>query len=151
MKAIMTSRFLLLIFVCNIVFGCTQNASFADPSADLLNNISERFKTNEYVNALDMGFTNPHEQWGEKVENLFQKMIKHPLITEIKRSPYNASITTLGIKDPNKLILAKTISTEILSSEGYSISEKQLDDMNSWFNKYLFHLKKPPALQVVMS
>lgn len=124
-------------FVLFIVFlGCAQNENDSNASEHLLNNLSERFKQNDYVKVADMGFVNPHEQIGKNVEDLFQKMIKHPLYEEISELPYNETAPTLGIKDPKKLLLAKAMCTEVLNSEGYSILEKQLDDMNSWLSKY---------------
>lgn len=109
----------------------------SQPFEDVYNNISERFKYNDYIEFPDVAFVNPYEEVGRDVESLFLKMIQHPLSKEIKRPPLSIS-NSLSIQDRNHLAVAKTVINEVLESEGYPINEKQLDELNARLSSFAF-------------
>jgi hypothetical protein len=109
----------------------------SQPSEDVLNNISERFKDNDYIGFSDVAFISPYEEVGTNAQRLSLKMIQHPLFKEIKR-PTPSMTNTLGIQDQNKLAVLKTVVKEVLESEGYPTSEKRLDELNSKLSGFAF-------------
>lgn len=130
------------VMIFSILIVAHMSCNFApppvsQPSEDVFNNISERFKFNDYIGVSDVTFINPYEEVGRDVESLFLKMIQHPLSKEIKRPPLSMS-KTLSIQDRDHLAAAKRVINEVLESEGYPIREEQLEELNTRLSSFAF-------------
>jgi hypothetical protein len=74
MYRLIISRTLLLIFVAQILWSCTEGSTVYESSEALLVSLKNKLEEKDYVTIAEFGDTNPFEQLGKKNEKIYHDL-----------------------------------------------------------------------------